>query len=311
MSLLAILFSLAIEHYYSAVENFRIYDWISSFAKWVKEKFSATEIWNDTLGLIATILIPMFACALIYGLLNEAMGLLGFLFSLLVLVYCVGPKRFIHTAKQYIDAGEHEDEHSLKSYANELLETDDNEINSETHQKVCEKLINNTNEGILGIFFWFILLGPMGALMCRMVNVLYTESLQKVSDDDDSDSDDNENIAKEEDGEHNFAEFNNSIRMLYAILLWLPCQITILTFAITGSFVDSLHEWKSRLSNDYLNPKESEETLFRTGLSALQIEPDSHQYEISTVQEVYSLCWRSIIVWVTVLALLTLAGLAG
>jgi membrane protein required for beta-lactamase induction len=309
MSLLGILFSLAIEHYYSAVEKFRIYDWVSSFSDWVKEKFSVTEIWNDTLGVIATILIPMFACALIYGLLSEAMGLLGFLFSLLVLVYCIGPKRFIHTARLYIDAGEHEDEHSLKSYANELLETDDSEINNETHQKVCEKLIINTNEGILSIFFWFILLGPMGALMCRMVNVLYTESLQQISDNDDNN--DNENIANEDDGKTNFTEFNSSIRTLYAILLWLPAQITMLTFAITGSFIDSLREWKSRLSNDYLNPKESEETLFRTGMNALQIDPDSHQYEISTVHEVYALCWRSVIVWVTALALLTLAGLTG
>ena len=88
MSLLAILFSLAIEYYYNAVEQFRNYDWVTSFSNWIKERFSESEFWNDTLGLIATILIPMFVCALVYGVLDHAMGLLGFLFSLLVLIYC-------------------------------------------------------------------------------------------------------------------------------------------------------------------------------------------------------------------------------
>lgn len=294
MSLLAILFSLAIEYYYNAVEQFRNYDWVTSFSNWIKERFSESEFWNDTLGLIATILIPMFVCALVYGVLDHAMGLLGFLFSLLVLIYCIGPKHFLHTASQFVDAGEHEDEHSLQTYANELLDEESSEVNSETHHKICAKLINNTNEGLLSIFFWFILLGPMGALMCRMVNILYSQTSQELP---------------EEEG--NFAELNNSTRMLYAILLWLPAQLTILTFAITGSFIDTLREWKSRLSKDYLNPQETESTLFRTGLNALQINPDEHEYELATVKDVHALCWRSIIVWVTALALLTLAGLAG
>jgi len=294
MSLLAILFSLAIEHYFNAVATFRNYQWIESFSNWIKEKFSQTEFWNDTLGLIATILLPMFGCALIYGLLHNAMGLLGFLFSLLVLVYCIGPTRILYTARQYVDAGEHEDQHSLATYAGEILENETTNVNGGTHREVCTRLITSTNEGVLSIFFWFILLGPMGALMCRMVKVLYSQSIQ---------SNDEE--------ENSFTEFNNSTRMLYAILLWLPAQITILAFAVTGSFIDTLREWKSRLTKDYLNPFETEETLFRTGISALQFNPDDSQFELSMVHDVLALCWRSVIVWVTALALLTLAGLTG
>ena len=88
-------------------------------------------------------------------------------------------------------------------------------------------------------------------------------------------------------------------------------QLTILAFATTGSFIDTLREWKSRLSKDYLNPQETETTLFRTGFNALQLNPDDHEHNLSTVEDVLALCWRSLIVWVTALALLTLAGLAG
>lgn len=306
MSLLAILFSLAIEHYYNAVEQFRNYDWVSSFSNWIKERFADSEYWNDTIGLIAVILIPMFVCALIYGVLDHAMGLLGFLFSLLVLLYCIGPQRFLYTARQFIDAGEHDDQHSLQTYANELLGTESTEVSNDTYRQVSAKLINGTNEGLLSIFFWFILLGPMGALMCRMVNVLYSETSQAA------DTVDDENENSEITGDRNFTEFNNTTRMLYAILLWLPAQLTMLAFAITGSFIDTLREWKTRLSKDYLNPQETETTLFRTGFNALQRNPDDDdQHDLSTVEDVLALCWRSLIVWVTALALLTLAGLAG
>jgi len=294
MSLLAILTSLAIEHYVDSITQFRNYRWIKCFADWIKEKFSQTEFWNDTLGLIATILIPMFGCAIIYGALHNAMSLLGFLFSLLVLVYCIGPTRVLHTVRLYLDAAEHEDEHSSQTYLNEILETESANVDDETHEKICSKMFVSTNEGVLSIFFWFILLGPMGALMCRMVSILYKYSHEPAEGED-----------------QEFTEFNNSTRMLYAILLWLPSQITMLTFAITGSFVDTFNEWKSRLSNDYLNPQETEQTLHRTGLSALQINPDDHHCELSTVHDVLALCWRSVIVWVTALALLTLAGLTG
>ena len=291
MSLLAILFSLAIERYVNAIEQLRNLDWSISFADWVKEKFSHSEFWNDTLGLVVIILLPVFLCAIIYSQLYDVMGLLGFLFAVVVLVYSMGPKRIHHTARYYLDAGEHEDEHSLKTYAAELLDNDVPDDEQETHRRISEKLLVGTNESLLAVFFWFVLLGPMGALMFRITDVLYENTKQQQDESD-------------------YTEFNNSVRMLYAILLWIPTQLTTLAFAITGSFIDTLHEWQSRIHNDYLNPMESADTLFHTGLKALQLDAD-HPFDVETVHDVLQLCWRSIILWVTILALLTLAGWAG
>jgi len=299
MSLLSILFSLVIEHFYESVSRFRDFRWIITFSSWVKEKLSNSEFWNDTLGLIIIVLTPILGCAIVFSILNNALALLGFLFSLFILVYCLGPVRTHHIAKQYLDASDHEDEHSMKTYAIDLLGNQATENATENNALICEKIFINTNENILAVFFWFVLLGPMGALMFRMVNVLFNETQQKSENDSES----------SEDSQHQ--EFDNSTRMLYAILLWLPAQLTTLTFAITGSFIDTLQEWKSRLSSDYLNPIECELTLFRTGMCALQLDPNSHSFDASTVNDVLALCWRSIIVWVTALALLTLAGLTG
>jgi membrane protein required for beta-lactamase induction len=220
------------------------------------------------------------------------MGLLGFLFAIVVLVYSMGPKRTLHNARYYVDAGEHEDEQGLKTYASEILDNDVPEDDRETHRRICEKLLVSTNESLIAVFFWFVLLGPMGALLFRITEVLYKDATQQ-------------------DDETDYREFNNSARMLYAILLWLPAQLTTLAFAITGSFLDTLQEWQHRLSNDYLNPAESADTLFHTGVRALQLDADQHTFDIETVHDILALCWRSVILWVTVLALLTLAGWTG
>jgi len=292
MSLLAILFGLAIERFFDNIENKRNFDWSVNFSNWVRNKFSTTELWNDTLGLIVIILVPVFAGAYLYGLLYDALGILGFAFSVFVLVYCLGPQRIHHLARLYLDAGEFDDQHSTKTYANEILGHESPDDNNATNRKICEKLIIATNDNILAVFFWFVLLGPMGALLYRITSTLH------------------ERAAAEPD-EAEYSEFNNSTRLLFAILLWVPNQLTTLCFAITGSFVDAFQQWKDHIANDYLNPVESNETLVASGLSSLQIDADNHTFELSTINRVLALCWRSIIVWVTALALMTLAGWTG
>ncbi|NOZ51885.1 MAG: regulatory signaling modulator protein AmpE [Gammaproteobacteria bacterium] len=292
MSLLAILFGLAIERFFDNIENKRNFDWSVNFSNWVRHKFSNTGLWNDTLGLIVIILIPVFSCAIIYSLLYDALSLLGFAFAVFTLVYSLGPQRIHQRVRLYIDASEFDDQHSAKTYAIETLGNELPDDNDTINKRICEKLIIATNDNILGVFFWFVLLGPMGALLYRIASTLYEH-------------------AENNSNESEYGEFHNSSRLLFAILVWIPNQLTMLCFAVTGSFIDAFQQWKEHIANDYLNPAESNETLVASGLSALQINSETHSFELSTVNNVLALCWRSIIVWVTALALMTLAGWAG
>lgn len=304
MSLLAILFSLAIERYVEVAANIRNYDWSIRFTQWTKDRFSQSEYWNDTAGLIIILLIPFFACAIIYDQLFDVLGLLGFLFSLAVLVYCIRPKRSYQLIRQYLDASEHEDQHSLLSYASDILQQSPPQEDAQLHRSVSERLLNILNNEVLAVFFWFVVLGPMGALLFRMTATLYEDAYDDNQDETEAGND-------TDDVEANYTEFNNSIRILYAILLWLPTQISLLCFAIAGSFIDTLQTWKNRLLSDYLNPDESDITVVQAGFSALQFDEENNAFDSAMVNQVYALAFRALIVWITALALLTLAGLTG
>ena len=298
MSLLAILFSMVIERYVDAVASIRNYTWTVRFSDWVKEKFSHSEFWNDTLGLVVILLVPFFICAIIYDQLFDAMEPLAFLFALAVLVYCINPKRMYSLSRQYLDAGENDDQHSMQTYASEMMPDESFDDTREMNSKVSIRMLTSTNNEVLAVFFWFVLLGPMGALLFRMSAALFENTRGGYS-----------NESEMENEAVDYTEFNSSARMLYGILLWLPTQISILCFAIAGSFIDTLQTWKQRLTSNYLDPDQSDETLYLCGFSSLQLDLEQKTFDLGAVNEVYALAFRTIIVWVTILALLILAGL--
>ena len=199
-----------------------------------------------------------------------------------------------HIVKLYVDTSEHDDQSNSKTYTMELLQQQMPDSNSQTNRSITERAIVFSNEQLIAILFWFVVLGPVGALLIRLSALLREQVGAERQNETSEDT-----------------EYQKMSVFLYAILIWLPTQITMLCFAITGSFVDVIHEWKMSLSHDFLNPDSTRETLLQTGFKALQMDPATQIFSLATVREVLALCWRAIVVFITLLALLTLAGLAG
>jgi membrane protein required for beta-lactamase induction len=294
MNLLAILFALSIERIFEPIERLRDFHWFTLFADWVKTTFTGARYWNDTAGVLMTVLLPVVICGIVYAQLDALLALLGFLFSIVVLLYCLGPKRVHHIVKLYVDASEHDDQSHSRAYAVELLQRKMPDSDTETNRAIAERTLVSTNEQLVAILFWFVVLGPVGALLIKLSGQLREHAAATMNEET-----------------TDYTEYKRISVFLYAILIWLPTQVMILCFAITGSFVDVIHEWKMSLSHDFLNPGTTRETLLQTGFKALQIDPNTQIFSLATVREVLALCWRSIVVFVTIIALLTLAGLAG
>ncbi len=90
---------------------------------------------------------------------------------------------------------------------------------------------------------------------------------------------------------------------------------------MAGSFVDALHNWRAQSptwAGDWQRAVEG--TLTAGGLGALQVdiaepeqEPEEvdHQTVYDTVKSAMGLVWRTVIIWVAVIAVLTMTGWAG
>lgn len=293
MNLLVILFALGAEKLFPGIHSVRHYDWLMDFGNWLRENLP-----NVRMGagyVLLTIGIPAFTVGLAYWLLEHTHMLLGFAFSVAVLLYCLGPRSLddqIHTYVKAREAGETARAHQA---ATEILHEDIPVTNFEIARAVIESILLQANERLLGVLFWFVLLGPLGALLYRLAAVLKSETRT----------------------ERTTSDFARAARRLYAILNWPAARLVALGYAVIGSFVDALTEWRNAAAEwregwEEFNAK----LLVASGLGSLQIESGAalegdSQMEIHHVKAAQALVWRSLVAWLVIIAMLTLAGWAG
>jgi len=292
MTLLAVIMALFIEKLAPSLLRLRRYDWIQHFQAWVSQTTKNIDKWNDTYSLVVVILVPVLSVALIHYELFRAGALLGFLFGVLVLVYTLGPKGIFLFVQQAEELHQHQDASNLRAIATDLLNDAIPENESDICSRVKEELLIRSNTAITAVFFWFAVLGPMGAILYRISHSLYRTRHEDYSKD-----------------------FNVAAETLFAILNWIPTHLTALSFAITGSFVDALHYWRThRIENkiqSHLSADAQDKLLVIIGLGSLQLAEKSDADSMGGVLSVIALAKRSVILWLTVLAMLTLAGWAG
>jgi len=151
---------------------------------------------------------------------------------------------------------------------------------------VKERLFIKLVTNILGVVFWFIILGPVGAVLFR-ANCLLKNRYQ---------------------GAHN--GFAGAINDLYRILIWIPARLAVIGFAVTGSFVHTL-ESLNHFSD--LWKMDSEKLLIECGLGALSsgVQVEENQPDLIGIQMALALSKRTVIAWLTVLGILVIAGWLG
>ncbi|GAO27143.1 cobalamin biosynthesis protein CbiB [Alicycliphilus sp. B1] len=123
----------------------------------------------------------------------------------------------------------------------------------------------------------------------------------------------------------------------WTVIDWLPARLTALSFAVVGSFEEAIEGWRfhaQRFPNDNdgvvlaatagaINVRLGGEALrSRSDAAApqgLEVDADigdsvstpGREPEVGHLRSVVGLVWRSVVVWMLLLALLTLARLLG
>ncbi|VAX12863.1 hypothetical protein MNBD_GAMMA24-1352 [hydrothermal vent metagenome] len=285
MNLISILIALVVETLYKPISDYRRYDWLLDASTKIYHRLSG-QPWRDgVLGLLLMVVLPCFAVWLIAAMLAGVAGMFSFLFGLLVLIYCIGPKDLLDDVKKFTDALQADDVDAAGHYASEILGRNVSGDAVSLAQQVKESIPVIANTRVLGVLFWFMLVGPVGAIVFRYVCLLYHQAGWSSG-------------------------FSHALERLYEIMIWPSARLSVIGFALTGSFVDTLGNWQS--SADFWQCN-SEELLRLSGTGAVRHEQDESleqgQPDIEGVQNVLALMKRTLMVWLVILALLTLTGL--
>lgn len=288
MNLISILITLAIEHYYSAVRTMRRYDWFHNYAAALYVKLEGQDWRNGPLGIILIIGLVLFAIWLVSAMLAGVAGFFSFLFATAVLIYTLGPSDLGQQVEDFTDAVHDKNEEAIRDAAQQITDCESPDLTNvpvnEIAQRVQHAILTEAITRVFGVILWFLLLGPVGAALLRM-----TCELKKCE-------------SSMGDG------FVRSINDLLEILNWLPVRLAVISFALAGSFTDTVSRWTS-LADFW---KDNNDTLLvDSAMGAIQNEPSDDEEEndrIEAIHQTLALVKRTLVVWLAVVAILTLAG---
>ncbi|MDY6978514.1 MAG: regulatory signaling modulator protein AmpE [Pseudomonadota bacterium] len=287
MNLISILLALAVELFYKPVSDLRRFDWFDRYHETLYHKLEGQPLRDGPVGVILLIGLVALAVWIVLAALGALTGLLAFLFGLVVLIFTLGPRDLDEDAQHVLTALERDDPEAAMLCARQL--GDETEITAESTaelvQQVRDRILVEANTRMFGVLFWFLILGPIGAVLFRLS--CHVRQQAAVTD-----------------------EYRDATRDLYQILAWIPARLTVLCYALAGNFVDTLSRWQSPAD---IWQRDSDAFLIESGVGAIAGEyqevEEAAAVDTAPIQHALGLVKRALVVWVVLLALLTLMGL--
>jgi adenosylcobinamide-phosphate synthase len=302
-TLVIILLALALDRWLPERGGFQLWNWYSDWAESIEQRFNGGLRSQGTFAVllaIAPIIIAIFLATLILG---QIAGVLVFLFAVAVLYLCVDLYRLGDVALAVATALEKGDVVHAATRLKELTGKDTIETTEAgvAHATV-EAVLKQANSLVLAPIFWFLVLGPLGAMLQRLASTLDRLWGHRTT---------------------RFAEFGWAAARLDDLLSWVPARITALSYAVMGSFEDALHCWRRQAG---MWSDISSGPLLASGLGALHLDTCENSEEdaygntainpatlpgAADVQRAVALVWRVMLFWLVVGLLMAGAHLAG
>jgi membrane protein required for beta-lactamase induction len=283
-----------VERFLLDYSELRDHGWFRAYNQWFARHQSFKRMRQGVTGILLLIVPPLLALWMLQHLFENALfGLLWLAASVAILLYCLGPNDLDALVNRYIEAVDSGEESDIRASATALIKDEPPTSEPARSQAVAEGVLYQANQNLFSVLFWFIILGPIGAMGYRIATWLPTMEQAKTDPD-----------------------FHLNSKQLVVILDWIPARITAFCYAIAGSFEDALYGWRSYHENRFSEFDDSNSgTLIATGGGAMRLSTlinEAHEGVQSfsfLAKSAKALVWRSLVVYLVLVALLTFSGL--
>ena len=278
MTLISIVLGLALVSFLGPRDRFRDYSWFDRYSNWLEMRCNSYSFWDGPAGVVLTPALPLALLLILAGWLGEISALFPWLIAMVVFVYSLGadPSRYFNSLLAIVADN---DEAGLKDLVRELG-LDPEQIDN---SRIVRALLLQAHAHLFGVIFWFIILGMTGALLYALTGVMH----QRYRD--------------------IHGGYSRAVADLRSILMWPSARLLALGFALSGSLEDALNGWRS-VQGATLEC--SEEIIAASGLGAMQFRPeqDEEQNFSNQIYALQAMINRTLIIWLTVLGLMTIAN---
>ncbi len=276
MTFIITLIALVIERFFHW-SHLRYWRWFGTYQQWL----SHSRIARLPAGvLLALCLLPL---VLLTGLLNYFLagwfyGSLKLIFGVVVLLYCLGPANIWVQAWCSINQlQKDEDPNLIASTAQTEFAFHSAGNAQQFHQAFVRAIFIAANERVFSVVFWFILLGPVGAVLYRSIALMAAGSPLGLT---------------------------QMARTVQQWLDWLPVRLLTFIFALGGHFVRVFACWKRMVLT---GPEMNDVLLTDCGLAALDVMENGMMPEAGSAErETIVLLDRVFVMALVALALIVL-----
>ena len=318
MSFSAILIALLLEQARPLKSGNPVHALLRAWVRWSSKNFDAGRVHHAWLAWGFAVGAPTLVAVAVHWVLMLAVGWpVAVLWSIAVLYATLGFRQFSHHFTGIRDALDAGDESLARERLAQWRQTDAAQLpQREIVRHVIEHSVLAAHWHVFGVLGWFSVLaalglGPAGAVLYRLSEFVarYWKHrskmhLQPVS-----------------------TALQDVATRAWSMIDWLPARVTALGFAVVGSFEEAIDAWRNytqgefvtnsgvilaatsgainvRLGSSWVKPAQS-------AVEAAGVASDGPAPELGHLRSIVGLVWRSVVMWMVLLALLTLARLLG
>lgn len=298
MVLISVLVSLFLDRNLQLHREGRIQDVYGRIADAISSRLPAGR--EGLLSLLLVVLPPVLLIGLLQWLLASWLfGLASLAFAIVVLLLTLGPLDVVDSVDDYIEAARADDAERRAWYCQRLTGEAPPDDAVEEGRRVAASVFPQAHDHLFATLFWFVVLGPMGAVFYRMLAECALRPAPAI-------------IAR--------PGLLGAARHALGVLGWIPARLLAFGFAMTGQFDSTVQAFRRGQIHDVDLLDANRDLLVTTGTAALRTGEDSGEGAqterrvtpaAEIVREARALAIRACVFWLAILALMTLAGWLG
>lgn len=313
MTLLSVIFALIIEQLQALPVARLVHDPFKHFIGLLERHFNDGQYAHGVMAWAVAVALPATVVAGLYGVLLWQQLILAFVLSVVCLYLTVGFRQFSHHFTEIQQDLRNSDiDSARKRLALWRGRPGERLTSGEVARIAIETGLVESHRYVFGPIFWFTVIGPAGPLMYRLAQ-LANDAWGRRHDED-------------------IGRFGEFARRAFLLIDWLPLRLSAAAFAIVGDFEDAVYCWRTQSKNW---PDHGSGILLATGAGALGVRlglpvTDSVGIDVQNewgvdrpelglgddadpdfMQSTIGLVWRTLVLVLLLLALVSVAGWVG
>jgi adenosylcobinamide-phosphate synthase len=286
-----------------------VHSGLRAWVRWSTRNFDAGNSLHGWLAWGLAVVGPSLATQVIFYLLDAFLGWpVAMIWSVAILYTTLGFRQFSFHFTQIRDAMAGGDEDRARELLAKWQQIDTNQLpRGEILRHMIEYSVLSAHRHVFGVLTWFSVLaafgfGPAGAVLYRLSEFVtrYWQYKSKTHHQPISEA------------------LQQTALVAWSVIDWVPSRVTAISFAVVGSFEDAIDAWRN-FEPRFVGDNDGVVLAATSGAVNIQLQGKDTKGEVIPGQPpelahlavVVGLVWRTVVMWMVLLALLTLARLLG